>query len=319
MLLLDTCHVPPAERAQAFDDTVIGASVPSSVTHEDPGRGVCARIEAWEFGTATLFRTTSSGFRLHHTEHHPRSEAPPAVAVAMQPAGVSSFAQAGRQEMVGAGDLILNDLSTPYEFGWTGTGTVQCLQAGYDALGLPADVVRAGAERLRTSPLYEPVRRHLAELCADADRLSADPGAPALGTATVGLLRALVESAASSGAAERPLPERSLLDRVLAHTRTHLTEPGLTPARIAADHNMSVRCLYRMCAGAGIALEQWIIAQRLEGARATLSSPAGAHRQIGSVARAWGFADPSHFARRFRAAYGVAPREWQRAVRRSAG
>lgn len=36
------------------------------------------------------------------------------------------------------------------------------------------------------------------------------------------------------------------------------------------------------------------------------------HRSIAAIARSWGFRDPSHFARRFLAAYGVTPKEWRR-------
>ncbi|WP_369265322.1 AraC family transcriptional regulator [Streptomyces sp. R35] len=57
-----------------------------------------------------------------------------------------------------------------------------------------------------------------------------------------------------------------------------------------------------------------MIEQRLEGARSTLASPVGRTRTIGSVARAWGFTDPSHFTRRFKEAYGVTPQEWPRAL-----
>jgi AraC-like DNA-binding protein len=51
--------------------------------------------------------------------------------------------------------------------------------------------------------------------------------------------------------------------------------------------------------------------QLLELARTQLASPAGRQRSIAATARACGFADASHFTRRFRQAYGAAPREWQ--------
>lgn len=91
-----------------------------------------------------------------------------------------------------------------------------------------------------------------------------------------------------------------------------MTDPDLTPAAIAAAHNVSLRQLYKSCAEAGLSLEQWIVDHRLEAARADLASPAGLRRSIAATGRACCFASPSHFARRFRQAYGLAPREWQR-------
>ncbi|MFQ6327482.1 helix-turn-helix domain-containing protein [Nocardia sp. CWNU-33] len=59
-------------------------------------------------------------------------------------------------------------------------------------------------------------------------------------------------------------------------------------------------------------LEQWIISQRLDQVPAELARADSRHRSIAMVARRWGFRDPSHFARRFRAAFGMSPREWRR-------
>ncbi|MEC4020739.1 helix-turn-helix domain-containing protein [Streptomyces sp. H27-D2] len=312
MILLDAVRVPPADRVGALDAAMIGASVPCRVTHEDSAGVVRARMDVWPFGGSTLFSAASTGLRLVRTARHVRMEGPPIVVIAQRTRGHGMFAQSGREEPVGAGDRMLNDLTAPYEFGWTGTGASESFQVSYDVLGLPVDIVRRGAGRLKSSPLHDLVRGHLAYLSRHADTLSADPGAAALGSATVELLRALITSAAQADT--RPVMAETLLSGVLAYTRLHLTEPGLTPAGIAGAHSISVRYLYRTCAEAEISLEQWITTQRLEGARRTLSSEAGRTRPIASVARARGFSDASHFARRFREAYGVTPREWRRAA-----
>lgn len=175
-------------------------------------------------------------------------------------------------------------------------------------------MVRAGAPRLRSSPLHDLVRDHLEGMARAADRLAADPGAAALGSATVELVRALLVSAAGDERLAPAVREETLVTRVLAYARAHLTDPDLDPAGLAAVHNVSLRTLYKAFAQAGLSLEQWLITERLEAARVLLSSPAGRRRPIAAVARSCGFADPSHFARRFRAAYGMSPREWQRAA-----
>ena len=75
---------------------------------------------------------------------------------------------------------------------------------------------------------------------------------------------------------------------------------------------MSVRQLYKVFAAADVSLEQWLIEIRLAAARAYLDSPAGRRRTIAAVAHAHGFADASHFSRRFKAAYGLTPHDYQR-------
>jgi AraC-like DNA-binding protein len=311
-MLLDTADLPAEDRVEAFRAAFDQASVPCRIEHLGPDDAVRARMHLWAFGRATLFSSDSSGFRLVRTPRHVQRESPPVVALAVQSRGVGHFSQFGADQLVHSGDLMLSDLTAPYVFSWTGSGGSCAFQVPYDQLGLPADVVREAGPRLQASPLYELVRDHLVRLGRLADVMAADPGAAALGTATTGLVRALLVSAAGRPAPE--LREQTLATQVLAYARLHLTDPGLTPERIAGAHNVSVRQLYKACAGAGVRLEQWLIEQRLEAARAELAAPSGRRRSIAAIARACGFVDPSHFARRFRAAYGTTPRDWQRSA-----
>jgi AraC-like DNA-binding protein len=91
-----------------------------------------------------------------------------------------------------------------------------------------------------------------------------------------------------------------------------LTDPLLNPRRIAQAHCISVRHLHKLCHRAGFSPEQWIISQRLERARAELARPDHRKPSISTIATRCGFRDPAHFARRFRAAYGMTPTEWRR-------
>jgi AraC-like DNA-binding protein len=110
---------------------------------------------------------------------------------------------------------------------------------------------------------------------------------------------------------EREALEDIVLLRVQAFIRAHLADPDLDPHTIAAANHISVRQLYRTFAQADLHLEQWIITERLAGAHEELAR-AGAHGvAISTIARRWGFASASHFARRFRLGYGLSPREWQ--------
>ena len=304
MLLLDTTVVAPADRVDAFRAAMGQASVPCRIEHLAPAHEMRARMHLWSYGPAELFTADASGFRLVRTTR-------PVVALAVQPHGQGRFAQFGRDQLVGPRDLMLSDLTAPYSFSWSGTGGSRAFQLHYDQLGLSVDVVRRASGRLRASPMHDLVRDHLRRLARSAADLAADPGAAALGTATTELVRALLVSAAGDGRVAAPVLEDTLLTRVLAYAGRHLGDPDLTPERLAAAHNVSVRQLYKVCAAAGLSLEQWLITQRLEAARAQLVSPAGRRRSIAATARACGFRDPSHFARRFRAAYGMTPRDWQ--------
>jgi AraC-like DNA-binding protein len=276
MLLLNTADPLDEDEVQALRAASGQTSVLCRIDHIGPDDATHARMHSWAFGQAILVTSDSSGFRLVLASRGEHREGPPAVPMAVRSRGLPA--------------------SCVFEM-------------PYEQLGLPADVIQAARPRLQTSPLYELVRDHLVRLAGLADEMVADPGATALGTATTELVRALLVSAAGWPVLESR--ESTLATRVLAYSRQHLTEPRLTPERIAGAHNISVRQLYKACADVGVRLEQWLIQQRLEAARAELTAPTGRRRSIAATARACGFTDPSHFSRRFRAAYGMTPRDWQ--------
>lgn len=310
MQLLDTATLPVEGRVDAFRAAFGQASVPCRIEHLGPDTAVHSRMHLWQYGRANLFATDSSGFRLVRTARHVRMAGPPVVALAVQVAGTGEFSQFGTDQRIGTGRLMVSDLTAPYTFAWTGNGGSRAFQIPYDQLGLAPEVIRTAAPRIRRSPLHDLVRLHLRRLSSDADRLADDAAATALGTATTELVRALLVSVASGDdRLTRDVREETLLTRVLAWARLHLTDPDLDAGRIASAHNVSLRQLYKVCAAGGVSLEQWLIAERLELARAELVSPSGRHRSVAAVARSCGFTDPSHFARRFRAAYGLSPQE----------
>jgi AraC-like DNA-binding protein len=312
VLLLDTAGVPVPERVDAFRTAFDSASLPCRVEQLEPAERMHARMHLWQYGEANLFTADATGFRLVRTPKHVRMDSPPVVAIAVQTSGVGRFAQFGEERLVGRADLMISDLTSPYSFDWTGDGGSRAFQIPYDVLGLPEDLVRAAAPRLAASPLHDLVHEYLRRLAASAGELAGSAAAAPVGRATVELVRALLISAADDDSRRTATRHETLMTRVRVHAVQHLFDPDLTAEAIARAHNVSVRQLYKAFAEADLSLEQWILTQRLEAARTQLSSPAGRRRSIAATARACGFRDPSHFSRRFRAAYGMAPREWQR-------
>ncbi|MFC5059776.1 helix-turn-helix domain-containing protein [Saccharothrix xinjiangensis] len=312
-MLLDTDDLAPGDRVEAVHTAFQEASAPCHVIHEHPDHPVRFRVELWRLGAVEVFGNRSSGMRLLRTERQAREDPAPVIAISVQRSGVGRAEQWGNRRLVPAGEMHLMDLSSSYDFGWSGEGSAGCVQVPLDVLGVPVDTIRRASGALRGSPLYRLVADHIAHLAGNTRPLAASAGAEPLGDATLDLVRALLASAAHD---DRHVVEDTRLTQVRAYVRQHLAEPDLGPEKIAAAVNVSVRLLYKLCGQAGFSLEQWIIGERLEGARADLAADAS---PIAAIARRWGFADPTHFTRRFRAAFGCPPGEWRRSRLPGAG
>lgn len=310
MLVFSTGGLPATERADATSSAMHAQSVPCTVEFDDPG-DVRARMDVWLFGRANIFRAEMNGFRLLRTRRQIDTAPAEMFAVALHEQCTGRYEQFGVQRVVPANRLMIMDLNAPYDYSLAGQGAARCLHIPVDELDLPHEVVRAAADRLPASPLYAMTVDHITALTDDADRLCAGAGAEALGRAGADIVRALVASAYDPGYARGALAEM-LLPRIRAHVRRHLGDPGLTVETIAARHGISTRRLYKLCADADFSLEQWIIGERLSRARDDLSRPELAALPIAAVARRWGFANTSHFGRRFKQLYGMSPRAWRR-------
>jgi AraC-like DNA-binding protein len=105
---------------------------------------------------------------------------------------------------------------------------------------------------------------------------------------------------------------RVLTWQVKSFVEARLDDARLSPGQIAAAHHISRRHLYRMFEAEQTMVGSWIRGRRLDHCRRDLIDPALAGRTISAVAARWGFVDPTHFTRAFRAEYGMSPSEYRR-------
>jgi AraC-like DNA-binding protein len=306
-VLLDTAALPPDARGDAARGALASAVSPTRV--EVLPNASC-RVSAWEFGRGVrLVQVSSSGHRLTRTPAHLRLDAPERVSLGITVAGAGRMTH---RDLVPAQrrELLLVDETSPYDFELVGQSTSQAVLVEYRELGLPVDVVRRAVPRLRESPLYGLVERHVAQLPALADELPQGPARAMLEQATLDLVRGLISSAASGGLSEVGDTPAALYSRTLTFVRQHQRDVDLSAARLAKEQHVSVRALYAAFAAHQERLSETVVRGRLEGARRELAvSPST--RTVAAIAYGWGFRDPRHFGRRFRQAFGLSPGEWR--------
>jgi AraC-like DNA-binding protein len=92
----------------------------------------------------------------------------------------------------------------------------------------------------------------------------------------------------------------------------HLLDGAVTVGDIATAHGVSVRTVNRIFNATGQTVGEVIRVRRLARAREDLID---SDLSVSAIAHRWGFSDPSHFTRSFKAHYGASPREYRTAGR----
>ncbi len=309
-VLLDTSPLPGADRQEALRAALSAASAPTSVElANDPADRAPALINVWQLGEGTrLISARLPALRLHRTPGHIKRTADERISLSVLSAGRSRLSHLGQTRDSQPNQLCLVDLTSTYYYERARSPLSQhTVYVDNSCLVVPVDLVRRAAPRLPSSPLYELTRDHLRNLADAAARSEDTPVAELLGSATRTLVRALLVTAAADDTQAAQALHELLPDRIRFYIREHLTEADLTPARVARAHHISERYLFKLWSSQDVSLAETIMNLRLEGARKDLKEPQLSTRTVAETARRWGFSDSTHFARRFRQAYGQSP------------
>jgi AraC-like DNA-binding protein len=305
--LLDTSALAPEERDAATREFLETLTELDVMGHACPPEAICTSVRKWNLREFQLIVMDSPwlSFALNG-----RSTTE-AVSFGAQLSGQTVKTIGEHRQAFAAGEISLIDFSSPFEWWSAEESTTMSLRFTYAGLCLPAEEIRSAAGDLAASPLYELFRVHVLQLCRFLEENIPASAAESLGSATLELARAVIATVGHQDVGKNDAANEALVARVEAYVQQHLADPALNPESIARAHHISVRQLYKLWSGREFGLAEWIMRGRLEGARRDIAKDGAAG--IASAARRWGFTDPTHFGRRFRAAYGITPREWRQA------
>ena len=304
------------------DDELAGlfarAGTPIAVSHHD-ARPTRTIVERWRVGSHDLFRAHGDGLVLSRSPAHVGSDAPEVIRLGYQQGGRYTLLAGDQAEQGGHGRVNIIDQTQPCVFTQAGTNAVAAsFEISFAQLETGPDVIRRARTRLLHSPVYTLLHGHMARLCEGVGDVELTDTGPLVGDATVLLARAAIASVGDPGASSHNALKEVLYQRVAEYLVQHLREPDMTPQRIAAAHNISLRHLYRLWARNEVSIAEWIIRERLAGAARDLRDPTQNATPVATIARTWGFSDPAHFSRRFRHAYSMPPRSWRHDIQASA-
>jgi AraC-like DNA-binding protein len=105
---------------------------------------------------------------------------------------------------------------------------------------------------------------------------------------------------------------RGVLASAKDYITRNLTDPDLSPGRIAAAVGISERQLGRYFGEERTSTSRYVLGQRVELAGELLRDPGQRGLSIGEIAARCGFVSQSHFGRVFREQAGMTPLQWRR-------
>ncbi|MBD0842138.1 helix-turn-helix domain-containing protein [Streptomyces sp. TRM68416] len=316
--VFDSAVLPAHERAEAFEDAAAQTLVTTRIKVVDPAT-FGGRMEALLLGPAQLTRLSYGALLSQRTPRMIRQSDPEQYQVGLiRRGGPQGINQARRTARLAPGDLIFYDSSRPFdcyaEAGpWTRSESI-LLQFPKQLLPLP-DSRLAG---LLARPL--PGTRGAGRLLAGFLTTLADEHGSCSPHDAARLGHVLLDLAAATLAhhldSDLPSAARTSQDvlylRITSFVERHLRDRELTPAAVAAAHQISVRHLHRLFQRHGTSVCAYITSRRMDLCRRDLADPRLRRVPIGSIASRWGFPDPSQFTRAFRRCTGMSPSHYRR-------
>lgn len=272
-----------------------------------PGEAFSARMSAATLGEIALFDMITSPHTVRRTSESIGMDHEPFCKLSLQLEGSSAMTQDGRTCVLHPGDLALYVTQRPYELVYEQSQHTLVVYFPQRYLNFtPTQIEALTASPIsRCSGLGRVAIPMFEQLATNIDVLDGEHAEALVRSA----LNMLISVFSSEYAAELESGTANLLFRqATAFIEQNLHDADLSPGMIAAALFVSVRHLHAQFATQGVTVAAYIRGRRLERVKNDLADPAHATESIHHISSQYGFHEPSHFSRVFKAEFGEAPR-----------
>ena len=283
---------------ETFQETVTASGLPPVLSgRHDSGR-FRASVHARNLGSLKLIELTTPEGECFRDARCARAGDEELWQIDLMTRGRAHVEQGRGSADLGPADLVLIDPTRPARFASTASTHVTMLVPRLELRLRAGDVARLVGVRIKgdrgPGALVSSLARDMARSLAGFRASEADRSAAAVAELISVALEAQLGDV-------RPGPDMALRDRIVGYIEARLSDWDLTPAKIAAAHHIAVRRLHKLFEDQPLTVAALIRRRRLERCRADL---ARSDQRVAAVATRWGFTDPAHFSRLFKATYG---------------
>jgi AraC-like DNA-binding protein len=295
---------------EAIAETYFNLQLSFANDHEFHGQ-----LDQWDLTTASLSRLVSSGLSYRRLRQHCQAQEPQVLVTVPVQSDVE-FSQLGRTTRCSPGQFLLELSEEPYEFGHRPANAMLVLKVPVAAIkarvGEPSRFCARTYDRSQGvgqlfSDHLQLVARHC-EMAHDSKVMAL------LSTQLIDLLALSLPQHPDALQSHHSAVRDAHLARVETYVRQHLTDPDLSPQKIAQACSISLRYLHLLFKDTGESVSHWIRERRLQTAHEALSR-GDKSTSVAHVAYAAGFSDHAQFTHAFRRKFGHAPSDLLRALR----
>ncbi|MES4904137.1 MULTISPECIES: helix-turn-helix domain-containing protein [unclassified Streptomyces] len=313
--------LPVAERFESWRDLAFASHSPHVIRTEHAA-DFHGTLRVLDLGVVQVSVFSCPPLESARTPALIRQSDPEIYYLSVPLSGRMGVVQDDQEILVGRGDLVLVGSSHPYRGQLDAAdGTVSAAEVLIPRALLPI----SGGLADRQVAMRLPGRAGMGALLVQfltglvTDSTPYGPSDSArLGVIVLDLAAALLAQRRGTQAQPETF-QHALAMRVRGYIHQHLSDPELSLERIAAAQHISVRSLHRLFRHQNTTASAYIRHQRLERARRELADPALRTRPIHAIAARWGFRRPADFTRAFRAAYGMAPKDFRHLAQGAGG
>jgi|HubBroStandDraft_1064217.scaffolds.fasta_scaffold09595_5 AraC-like DNA-binding protein len=312
-----TLDLPSGQRFEYWKHVLSDTFVPLEVSTPGGGADFRGRLRGCELGSLRFIEVSAEAHTARRTARLVKAAPAGCYKIGLQLRGSSVLIQDGREATLTPGDFTLYDTDRPYTLAFSDPHRMLVLVFPRDVLGLPQDrlagltATRLPGEAGGMATLIGPF---LAQVAFVLDQDSCAPWAGVrLAGNVLDLLGTVLTERLECAPPSPDTAHRALMLQITAFIETHLGEAELAPAQIAAAHHISLRQLHKLFHASGTTVAGWIRQRRLEHCGHDLRDPRCAARPVAAVGARWGYPDPAHFSRLFKASFGLSPRDYRAA------
>ena len=302
-----TSDVPVDERFDYFRDAISEIYLGIRTEWDGPG-GFDAEFDSVGTTDAVLARMQAPGHVGRRDEALVRRRPDAAVYLNVGVGGAHRVEHLGRGWEIPAGQPFLLDSERPFVVDFAARRRFRLYSLRIekdDGFAPDAEGVRRIDEHIGTTAVGRQLTAQVRLMCAEAEA-----GRAAVAAAMVPPIRALL-SVLATGPLDRP----RRFDDYVALALGRLSDPAFGIADLAAALAVSPRTVQSVFHAEHTTFGAWLLAERLELARARLDAEAWRARSVAEISHASGFRTTAHFHRAYRERFGATPGSGRPALR----